>query len=123
MCTDEKKGTIMMRAAPALRSPQPYLLYTPGSETSKLAPHVISPVRTPSAQHACRQPQKPTTLTVSLAHTRPFRIAQVADAKTAPVLLEMAKGFMNDILRAKGGVAVSRRRSTEVQTGGASSHR
>ncbi len=29
---------------------------------------------------------------------------QVADAQTGPVLLEMTKGFLNDILKAKGEV-------------------
>ena len=45
-------------------------------------------------------------------------MTQVADAKTAPVLLEMSKSFLNDILRAKGEVVFSKRRNTMVQSGG-----
>ena len=56
---------------------------------------------------------------VSIALGKPKQTRrQVADAQTGPVLLEMTKGFLNDILKAKGEVIFSKRHNKEVQSGG-----
>ena len=56
---------------------------------------------------------------VSIALGKPKQTRkQVADAQTGPVLLEMTKGFLNDILKAKGEVIFSKWHNKEVQSGG-----